>query len=66
MCSQMLDFVSNLILTTSNLTEYLPRIAQIFIIWKLVIKFDKAEFQNQVLVVHVSVISASISREPKQ
>ena len=66
MCSQMLDFVSNLILTTSNLTEYLPSIAQIFIIWKLVIKFDQAEFQNQVLVVHVSVISASISREPKQ
>ena len=28
--------------------------------------FDQSEFQNQVLVVHVSVISASISREPKQ
>ena len=50
----------------STLCQDEASVSQIIVIWKLVITFDQAEYQNQALVVHASVISSSFFREPKQ
>ena len=54
------NFVLNLTFTSPVYSNYLPSIIQIIVTWKVVIAFVQTKFQNQVLVVHVSVISASI------
>ena len=53
------NFVLNLIFISPVHSKYLPSTAQIIITRKLVTTFVQIEIQNQVLVVHVSVSSAS-------
>ena len=54
------NFDLNLIFSFPIHSKYLPRIVQIIRTQELIIAFVQIEIQKQVLVIHVSVISAAI------
>ena len=57
-------FALNLLFISPVHSKHLPSIVQVITTRELVIAFVEVEAQIQVLVVHVSVIFASISYEP--